>query len=674
MTPKSSIEILLVEDSPTDRLMAVEALESAKLINSLNVVENGEEAMAYLRREGKYRDSRRPDLILLDLNMPKKDGREVLAELKSDPFLKFIPVVILTTSAKREDVLRAYGDHANSYITKPVNFARFAEAIATLGTYWLEIVTLPPALRPQPTESEIPKPDDPDRTMRVLLVEDNPVDVLFFEDALRSSLVGQFSVTCVGRVSQVREALQREPFDIIITDLGLPDAQGLETYRQVRTCAPGLPIIVLTGDLDESIGIRSLREGAQDYLVKGQLASGALVRAIRYAIDKKSIEDQLRQSQRMEAVGRLAGGIAHDFNNLLTVVQGQASQIVTDQLSPSEIRESAQEILAASERAVGLTRQLLTFSRRQKIQLKICDLNQVVGDFSKILRRVLGEGVRIELQLSPGRIPVLADLGMLEQVLLNLAVNARDAMPNGGKVTLQTAIKELGLDDTENSSYARHFASLAVSDTGSGISAENLARVFDPFFTTKDVGEGTGLGLATVYSIVQQHGGRIEVRSDLGSGTCFDVVIPLSQMDSIHESPKAKEQPAVPSRSHETILVVEDEDSLRTMARRCLEKNGYRVLEARSGPEARVVFAEHGREIDLLFTDMMMPGGLTGRQLGDELIAQKPDLIVVYTSGYSADFSRADLELYEGVNFLQKPFGLHFLLQTIRNRLDALKS
>jgi two-component system, cell cycle sensor histidine kinase and response regulator CckA len=673
MTSKKVLDILLVEDSPTDRLMAMEAFKSAEVLTRVNCAENGEEAMAYLRREGKYRDAKRPDLILLDLNMPKKDGREVLEELKKDPVLKYIPVVVLTTSAAEEDVLKAYGDHANSYITKPVDFPSFSEAIAALGVYWLRTVTLPPEVQ-APVESRPKRATDSvelERILRVLLLEDNPVDVLLLKDALRSSTVGKFVVSHAARVSQLRPCLEKDNFDVVITDLGLPDGQGLGTYRQVRALAPGLPVIVLTGDVDEKAGLRCLREGAQDYLVKGQLTGDALARAIRYSIDKKSIEDQLRQSQRMEAVGQLAGGLAHDFNNLLTVIQGQATLLESGLLSTEETKEASLEILDASARAVTLTRQLLTFSRRQKIHLKTHNLNEIVGNFAKIIQRLIGEAIELELTLCRDTLPIRADSGMLEQILLNLAINARDAMPSGGKLILQTSVEELGLAEAE-SDYRRRFARLIVSDNGCGISPANLERIFDPFFTTKDVGKGTGLGLATAYSIVQQHGGRIEVCSELGVGTGFEILIPITEMELKADSPRTTLKSAEREAS-ETILVVDDEDALRKLVRRSLEKRKYRVLEAGSGPEAKDVFAKHGDEIDLLFTDMKMPGGMTGRQLGQELSALNPDLLVIYTSGYSTDFGREDFPLEQGVNFLQKPFEVAVFLKLVRSRLDEAK-
>ncbi len=673
---RHAIEILLVEDSPTDRLIAVEALQQARILNSLNVVENGVEAMAYLRREGKYAAARRPDLILLDLNLPKKDGREVLREIKTDPVLKFIPVVVLTTSKAEEDVVRAYGHNANSYITKPVDFPRFTEVIRSIENYWFEIVTLPPeamVLRVARADSTPARPHRlaVGQQVEVLLAEDNPADVLLIREALSNSALVKFTITHVERLSELRDRLRTRDFDIVLTDLGLPDSQGLDTYRQVRACAAGLPVIVLTGLDDEALGISALREGAQEYLVKGQLAEHSLARALRYAIERKSIEEKLRQAQKMEAVGQLSAGVAHDFNNLLTVIQGRTQLLMMRPgASPEKVAESLQEIHAAAERAATLTRQLLTFSRQQVMQTKSVQINEVVGNIGKMLRRIIGEEVRLELQLGTDLPAVEADVGMMEQVVLNLAINARDAMPGGGKLTVQSAFVEIAPAESKRhlDAYAGNFVCLTVSDTGCGMPADVLPRIFEPFFTTKDVGKGTGLGLATVFAIVQQHRGWIEVSSRVNAGTKFEIFLPASALKPAVVPPVA---PTKPARGTELILVVEDEEQVRTLVTMMLEMQGYRVLEAGSGVEAVALWETHGAGIDLLFTDMIMPEGMSGRQLAEELHRRAPALRVIYTSGYSKDFIKADFVLNEGVNFLKKPYELASLVKTVRSRLDA---
>ena len=301
-----AVEILLVEDSPTDRLIAVEALDQAMIVNNLHIVEDGVEAMAFLRREGTYAATARPDLILLDLNLPRKDGREVLIEIKNDQVLKFIPVVVLTTSDTEEDVISSYGHHANSFIKKPIDFPRFAEIIRSIGDYWFQIVALPPeeAVR-RAARADRPRPPVPPvgvgRTLRVLLVEDDPTSVLLVRELLRDSTMADCEIESVSRLQDLRNRPDLETFDVVLTDLGLPDSQGIETYRHVRSCVAGRPVIVLTGLDDEATGLDALRQGAQDYLVKGELTGRALARAVRYAVDKTSIEAQLRQ---IAAAGR----------------------------------------------------------------------------------------------------------------------------------------------------------------------------------------------------------------------------------------------------------------------------------------------------------------------------------------------------------------------------------
>ncbi len=673
--PLRPIEILLVEDSPTDRLIAVEALQHAKILNSLNVVQDGIEAVAYLRREGKYSAAQRPDLILLDLNLPRKDGREVLKEIKTDPLLKFIPVVVLTTSKGDEDIVRAYGYHANSYITKPLDFPRFATVIRSIENYWLEVVTLPPvaevqrvaqidSVRAQPRCIEI------GQAVELLLAEDNPADVLLIRDALTETPLVKFNITHVTRLSEIRDRLRFKSYDVVLTDLGLPDSQGLDTYRQVRASAGGLPIIVLTVANDETMGLAALREGAQEYLVKGQLSERALARSLRYAIEKKGIEEKLRHAQKMEAIGQLSAGIAHDFNNILTVIQGRANLLSMDEISGGEVMaESVQAIRAAAERAANLTRQLLTFSRQQVMQAKLLDLNESVGDVVKMLRRILGEHVRLEMQLGLDLPSVEADVGMVEQIIMNLAINARDAMPSGGKLTLKTSLIEVvpGKVDRHPEASAGHFVCLSVSDTGSGMSPDVLARIFEPFFTTKDVGKGTGLGLATAFAIVHQHRGWIEVQSQIGIGSTFNLFFPASLTKAVAAPVAAKSKL---ERGTETIFLVEDEVPVRTMVKIMLEMQGYRVIEAGSGVEAIAIWAEHQASIDLLVTDMIMPDGMTGRQLAEQLQASKPALKVIYTSGYSKDFVSVGFVLQDGINFLQKPYETAGLLGTVRASLN----
>jgi PAS domain S-box-containing protein len=389
-----------------------------------------------------------------------------------------------------------------------------------------------------------------------------------------------------------------------------------------------------------------------------------------YAADiteRLALEAQLRQAQKMECVGQLAGGIAHDFNNLLTIIQGHASLLLEETLTP-KLLESAEEISQASDRAANLTRQLLAFSRRQVLQPRNLDLNEVVAAMAKMLHRVLGEDIVFNVRYASNLPPIQADPGMLEQVLLNLAVNSRDAMARGGR--LDVALRATMLDQEAVFAHpdARPgtFVALTVTDTGCGIAPENLERIFEPFFTTKDVGRGTGLGLATVYGIVKQHNGWISVRSEVGRGTTFEIFFPASQRQGPMPTPVTR----AARRGSECILLVEDEDALRDLVRCVLETYGYTVLDAPNGHRAFDMWKENHSRIDMLLTDIVMPDGVTGRDLAEALIQEKPNLRILFSSGYSSDIIGKDFVLSEGVNFLQKPYNPQTLAQTVRECLD----
>ncbi|MBS2038886.1 response regulator [bacterium] len=661
---KSAFEILLVEDSPTDRLIATEALARSSRPNKLNSVQDGVEALDYLRRRGAYENAVRPDLILLDLNLPRKSGREVLAELKADPQLRTIPVVVLTTSEAEEDIRNAYQHQANSYITKPVDFEQYSQALAAVGDYWSRLVTPPPA----PVAPMAPPASDPferpAQKRKVLLVEDSASDHLLFRLALQESSTAETELAWAQNLSGARDCLAQGEFDLIVADLGLPDSTGIETFRRLQKIGRGSPILVLTILEDELLGQTALREGAQDYLVKDQMTGRALGRAVAQAIQRAQHQARLQRSQQMEAIGQLAGGIAHDFNNLLTIIQGHGQVLSSGDAEPQEAAEAVGEILAATRRAAELTRQLLTFSGRQRLNRRVLDLNQVVGDWAKVLRRLLEEKITLSLQLTSAPMPVRADLGMLELLLTNLALNARDAMLEGGVLSLQLARVNL-LDPGPSARKPGDWVQLTVSDTGCGIAPENLGRVFEPYYTSKDV--GSGLGLATVQSIVEQHSGWLELTSAPGQGTQFRIYLAYQEAAV---SSELADLSTAPSGRGEIILVVEDEAPLRRVTLRNLRRNGYQVLEAKDGHEALELLRDPGLRIDLLFTDLMMPGGLGGRELAVQARALRPELPVLYSSGYSPDLANPQFELEEGRNFLQKPYPFPKLLSSIRAVLE----
>jgi PAS domain S-box-containing protein len=382
--------------------------------------------------------------------------------------------------------------------------------------------------------------------------------------------------------------------------------------------------------------------------------------------ERKRLENQFWQAQKMEAVGHLAGGVAHDFNNLLTIIIGYSDLVLPD-LPPDE-REMIAEIRHAADRAAGLTRQLLAFSRRTVLEPKILSLNELVRDHEKMLRRLIGEDVQLTTNLDAAIEPVRADPGQLGQVIMNLAVNARDAMPTGGRLTIET--KSVTFDDATagavGDAKAGRYVVLAVTDSGIGMTPDVRAHLFEPFFTTKGPGKGTGLGLATVYGIVKQSGGFIAVESEPGRGSVFAIHFPVVAT-SVPAEPASAGTPL--ARGTETILVVEDEDAVRSMIRAVLGKAGYQVLQARSGPEALRIAAEHRERIHLLVTDVVMPE-MSGRDVVEHLARQRRDFKVLYLSGYTDDAVVRHRVLEAEVAFLQKPFTMSTLTTKVRQLLD----
>lgn len=403
-------------------------------------------------------------------------------------------------------------------------------------------------------------------------------------------------------------------------------------------------------------------------------AAGHVYRIAGVAEDitaRRELEEQLRQSQKMEAVGQLAGGIAHDFNNLLVIIQLQTSMLLAEGEYDPVTREGIQQIMDATERATTLTRQLLTFGRRDMRRPQPLDLRTVVEDMVRLLRRLLGEHIALETSFAGSLPTVNVDPGMMEQVLLNLAVNARDAMPEGGSLRISLTSATLDASDVAAHPGAAPglYVHLSVTDTGAGIPAEVLPHIFEPFFTTKEVGRGTGLGLATVFGIVRQHEGWIDVTTAPGQGTTFHVMLPAMSGEAASHAPSKREVPV--AGGTETVLLVEDEAGVRRMARAALERYGYRVVEAASAAEALARWDEQAGAVDLLLTDLVMPGGMSGAELAAALRARAAGLRIVYSSGYSAEAVRRHLELDPGLGFLQKPYTSAELARTVRRVLDG---
>jgi PAS domain S-box-containing protein len=395
-----------------------------------------------------------------------------------------------------------------------------------------------------------------------------------------------------------------------------------------------------------------------------------MVGAMLDVTERRRLETQLRQSQKMEALGQLSGGVAHDFNNLLTVIQVNAALIVRQRIDAS-IREHAVDIIEASDRAAALTRQLLMVSRKQVMQQSVVDVNEIVRNMTRMLQRALGTDIALVASCSTQLPLVKADVGMLEQVLLNLAVNARDAMPSGGQLTIATGEKHISDPQPARGFEVKPgpYVFVAVSDTGVGIQPEALPHIFEPFFTTKDVGKGSGLGLATVYGIIRQHHGWIDVASQEKRGTTFCFYLPVTTERRISDGKRLADDAELP-RGSETILLVEDEDALRNLVVGLLERCGYTVIAARSGAHALELWPTIKERTHLLLTDLVMPGGVTGRELATMLRGDMPKLRVLYTSGYTATQAGTGEPLVEGTNFLQKPFQPHRLAQIVRVVLD----
>ena len=515
----------------------------------------------------------------------------------------------------------------------------------------------------------------------VLVVEDNPGDARLLREMLAEGDAHDTDVTFVDCLVDAEACLAKRPFDVMLLDLGLPDSQGLAAVQRARAAAPRVPLVVLTGLDDESLARQALHHGAQDYLVKGQVDARGLLRSIRYAIERRILEDarnaaenQLLQAQKLESIGRLAGGIAHDFNNMLFAIHGYAELLIDDlaplnraHLDPERALRNITEIAHAADRAAALTGQLLTFSRQQIVSVKVLDVNAAVTTIEPMLQQLIGENKQLVLKLDSAAGHIRADAGQIDQIVVNLVVNARDAMPHGGTVTIETgnaafeepyAIEHL---EVEPGPYVL----LAVSDNGMGMDRATRDHIFEPFFTTKDVGKGTGLGLATAYGIVRQAGGHIWVYSEPGHGSAFKLYFP--RIDAAVEEPR--DVPVVPASGVGTVMIVEDEPAVRDITSQLLQRAGYDVLEVADGLEA-VARAAAAGPIDVLITDVVMPN-LSGIELAEQMMDLYPSLGVVLLSGYTAETLDLERISARGAMFVPKPVTSNQLLLTVRQAAAA---
>jgi len=505
--------------------------------------------------------------------------------------------------------------------------------------------------------------------LRILLVEDcqNDADLISYT-LKRAGCDAQ--VTRVETEAQFRAALESGSWDVILSDYSLPGFRCEDALHIAHEQNANTPFIALSGTVDEETILNLLRAGAGDYVMKGNLARlpSAVQREIRNAegrLQRQRLEAQLQQAMKMEAVGRLAGGVAHDFNNLLTVITGFAQLALLDD---NPARAGLEQILLAAERASALTRQLLAFSRQQALEPRVFDPNRLIGDMEKMLRRLIGEDIEVITSMSGEPLNVRADPGQIEQVVLNLAVNSRDAMPRGGKLILNTSRRKLEGDAAVAHGLAeQEYCVISVSDNGSGIPASAMPHIFEPFFTTKPEGQGTGLGLSTVYGIVKQSGGSIHAHSELHIGTTMTVFLPASH-GAVEELTPYESAPA--GSGQETILVAEDESKVLDLVCKCLVGRGFAVLAASSAEAAlEILHARGPAGIDLLITDVVMPH-IAGPVLASRACELLPNLRVLFMSGYTEDVIRHYGIARRNATFLQKPFAPSELVRKVGQLLD----
>jgi two-component system cell cycle sensor histidine kinase/response regulator CckA len=510
-----------------------------------------------------------------------------------------------------------------------------------------------------------------DNVLEVLLVEDDEEDYLLTRDVFDKIEGTEHAICWVSDLRSAREAVQERDYDVCLVDYRLGPEDGIQFVRELLTDGHDLPVIVMTGQGDRNVDVEAARAGAADYLVKGEVSPALLERAIRYAIRSRNdlralreSETQLRQAQKMEAIGLLAGGVAHDFNNLLLAIRGYGELLSS---APGDARADKwlTEILKASDQAAALTKQLLAFGRRQVRQPQHLNLNEVIADVQSMLDRLLSERVEIVAALDSDLGTVNADPGQLNQVIVNLAVNARDAMPDGGRLTIET--KNVLLDEAYALEHLGaepgRYAMLAVSDTGVGMDKETCARIFEPFYTTKPEGQGTGLGLSTVYGIVSQSDGYTSVYSEPGWGTVFRIYLPL--VDAAAAPMVERHVPAGGQRAGGRILVVDDDPGVRGVIATMLHQHGYEA-EVVSGADEAFTLCESS-EFDLLLTDMVTPS-FDGRQIAEGALARQPRMSVLYMSGYMPRMIEHSMPV--NANFLAKPFTTMELVAAVDDAIE----
>jgi two-component system, cell cycle sensor histidine kinase and response regulator CckA len=513
--------------------------------------------------------------------------------------------------------------------------------------------------------------------IRVLMVEDSEDDAALITRELRRGgyELESMRVDCE---QAMLAALNQSKWDLVISDFSMPHFTGTDALKLLRASGSDVPLIFVSGTIGEDTAVAALKNGAQDYIMKGNLKR--LLPAIQRELleiaerqKRRQLELEVQRLQRFEGIGRLAGGIAHDFNNALGVIVGWAELGYEQAPADSPSREAFQNIRDQAKRSAGLTSQLLAFARRQVLQPRNLEVNKLLSETVDLLRSVMGKHIELKIFLTTGSNVVSADPTQLEQVIMNLCLNARDAMPKGGQLVIETQNVEFTEEHHRLYSQAKpgNYLSIRVADTGTGMDAATLDRIFEPFFTTKEAGKGTGLGLATVYGIAQQHGGFVMVESELGRGTTFRVNLPLGtgMPDRQTVTPMGKVRGGA-----ETILVADDQAPLQELVRVILESRGYRVLMACNGEEAVRLFEANWQAVDLVLLDVMMPE-LDGPEAYCRMSAVRDSLPVIFTTGHAADAVLLNSTIdHAGAVFLQKPYTPENLCRAVRERLDKARA
>jgi len=622
-----SLKVLVVDD---DAQMLRTITDILKLRGySALIATTGREALDIARQM-----SEAPAVALVDLKLPDMDGIELIGRLRE--IAELTEVVILTGNASVDSAVRALRENSNDYLVKPVQPDQLVGTIERAGERW------------QRRRAELAMQESQER---LRLIFDHVSDSLFI--ANDSGTIIDANPAACELSGQSLEQLQLLNMSEVLPENSLEDS----TSRSA-------------GYVRKESDLFRRPDGKVLDVRSTAFAPGVLVYTVRDLTRQRELEEQLGQAQKMEAIGQLAGGVAHDFNNLLTVIMSYSSMLLSDTGTTEEVRSDIQEISDAAGRAAALTRQLLAFSRKQVLKMRAVSVNAVVTDVEKMLRRLIGEDISLTTNLDPDLALISADPGQLEQVLINLAVNARDAMPAGGALTITTDNAALSEEHGGRhlGAAAGRYVMLAVTDTGSGMTKEVQQRLFEPFYTTKVVGRGTGLGLATVHGIVKQCGGDIYVYSELDHGTTFKVYFPYLTKTADLVMTTAEHR-AVQNGS-ETILFAEDDEVLRALGARVLARFGYKVLVARTGKEALQIVAEHSGTIDLIATDVVMPE-MNGGQLVEKVIEARPGIRVLFMSGYTDDEVMRRGVIEGQTAFLQKPFTPDLLAQKVREVLDA---